>query len=160
MIIIIASLTTCQAKQLIFTISVGGKFFLSLHSMDFSISLVHVGTFLVLNSFVRSLLQCFSHIFSHGTSEPYLCLLTLSGWLCLIFHWLSWSRLMSSTLLLPSLSSISTGTFSFPPVMVAELSLYHWKKSYTTWVLEPIHFSSHHLPSTRYFLISYSCSLI
>lgn len=65
-IIITASLTSCQAKQakeLIFTIFLLGKFLLSPHSINFQFYLSMSVLFFLLNSSLHSLLQWFSYDF-------------------------------------------------------------------------------------------------
>lgn len=65
-IIITASLTSCQAKQakeLIFTIFLLSKFLLSPHSINFQFYLSMSVLFFLLNSFLHSLLQWFSYDF-------------------------------------------------------------------------------------------------
>lgn len=149
-IIITASLTSCQAKQakeLIFTIFLLGKFLLSPHSINFQFYLSMSVLFFLLNSSLHSLLQWFSYDFFVQDTWT-LALPHYSQRIpLLVFHSQSWSHLIEL--------SNPPASISFFPVLVAEFTFYKSGENCSTCVLELIYFSSYDFLSTRYCSISY-----
>lgn len=154
MIIIIASFTLCQGKQLICPISFG-RIFLSSHSMEVSISPFHIGAFLYWVPLFTLHYNDLHTIFSNRIPESNLCPIT---------QWMTSSQ-FSLTELKPSngtlswschnLCSNSVGTPSFSLVTVTGLSFCQSGKIYAIGFLDHSLFFTYNWLSTGYCSVSY-----
>lgn len=141
---IIASLTSCQAKQLLFTIFLWDKFVLSPHPMKFQFHFIH-------SLFATVIFIPFSFIASLNLISVPLFLvddLASSSW--------NWCHPVELPHPPATISfSISAGTLSFPHVpAAAKYSLYQSGKNFSACILEPAHFSSYDCPCMWYHLMT------